>query len=62
MDGEVVILDDAGTSQLPAAPESRPRRAARPEIRHAAVETPGTLYLFDLMALEGFDLRGRCRS
>ncbi|MGH7613865.1 MAG: DNA ligase D, partial [Gemmatimonadales bacterium] len=28
-----------------------------PDIRHAAVENPGTMYLFDLVALEGFDLR-----
>src|SRR2546430_3500131 len=28
-----------------------------PEIRHASVESPGTIYLFDLIAVEGFDLR-----
>jgi len=57
MDGELVILDDAGRPSFQRL-QNRARVARAPDIRHAAVETPGTLYLFDLMALEGFDLRG----
>src|SRR5262245_16583223 len=56
MDGELVILDDAGRPSLQRL-QNRARIARAPDIRHASVETPGTLYLFDLMALEGFDLR-----
>jgi bifunctional non-homologous end joining protein LigD len=56
MDGELVILDDAGRPSFQRL-QNRARIGRAPDIRHAAVETPGTLYLFDLMALEGFDLR-----
>ena len=56
MDGELVILDDAGRPSFQRL-QNRARISRAPDIRHAAVETPGTLYLFDLMALEGFDLR-----
>src|SRR5207247_7603347 len=38
-------------------PQHRARIGHHPDTRHAPVETPGTLYLFDLMAVEGFDLR-----
>lgn len=56
MDGELVILDDAGRPSFQRL-QNRARIGRAPDIRHAAVETPGTLYLFDLMGLEGFDLR-----
>ncbi|HKE91097.1 MAG TPA: DNA ligase D, partial [Gemmatimonadales bacterium] len=56
MDGELVILDDAGRPSFQRL-QNRARIARAPDIRHASVETPGTLYLFDLMVLEGFDLR-----
>jgi len=56
MDGELVILDEAGRPSFQRL-QNRARIGRAPDIRHAAVETPGTLYLFDLMALEGFDLR-----
>lgn len=56
MDGELVILDDAGRPSFQRL-QNRARIGRAPDIRHASVETPGTLYLFDLMALEGFDLR-----
>jgi bifunctional non-homologous end joining protein LigD len=57
MDGELVILDDAGRPSFQRL-QNRARVSRAPDIRHASVETPGTIYLFDLMALEGFDLRG----
>jgi bifunctional non-homologous end joining protein LigD len=57
LDGEVVVLD----------PSSRPRfgllqkRALlqrRSDIERAAVELPATFFAFDLLAFEGYDLRG----
>ena len=56
MDGELVILDEQGRPSFQRL-QNRARIGRAPDIRHAAVETPGTLYLFDLMAVEGFDLR-----
>jgi bifunctional non-homologous end joining protein LigD len=56
MDGELVILDEQGRPSFQRL-QNRARIGRAPEIRLASVETPGTLYLFDLMALEGFDLR-----
>jgi bifunctional non-homologous end joining protein LigD len=56
MDGELVILDEAGRPSFQRL-QNRARISRSPDIRHASVESPGTLYLFDLMALEGFDLR-----
>src|SRR5467141_1268836 len=56
MDGELVILDEQGRPSFQRL-QNRARIGRAPEIRHASVETPGTLYLFDLMAVEGFDLR-----
>jgi bifunctional non-homologous end joining protein LigD len=56
MDGELVILDEAGRPSFQRL-QNRARIARAPDIRHASVENPGTLYVFDLMALEGYDLR-----
>jgi bifunctional non-homologous end joining protein LigD len=56
MDGELVILDDQGRPSFQRL-QNRARLSRAPDIRHAAVEHPATLYLFDVMALEGYDLR-----
>src|SRR5256884_303062 len=56
MDGELVILDDEGRAGFQRL-QNRARIGRAPVIRLASVETPGTLYLFVLMAVEGFDLR-----
>jgi bifunctional non-homologous end joining protein LigD len=56
MDGELVILDDQGRPSFQRL-QNRARLSRAPDIRHAAVEYPATLYLFDLVALEGYDLR-----
>src|SRR5947208_1951985 len=56
MDGELVILAVQGRPSCQRL-QNRARIGRAPDIRHASVETPGTLYLFDLMAVEGFDLR-----
>jgi bifunctional non-homologous end joining protein LigD len=56
MDGELVVLDESGRPSFQRL-QNRARISRLPDIRHAAVETPGTLYLFDLLAVEGYDLR-----
>ena len=56
MDGELVILDDAGRPNFQRL-QNRARVSRAPDIRHASVENPGTIYVFDLIALEGYDLR-----
>jgi len=56
MDGELVILDEAGRPSFQRL-QNRARLSGAHEIRRAAVESPATLYLFDLLAVEGFDVR-----
>ena len=56
LDGEVVVLDDAGHPSFQRL-QNRARLSRPLEIRRAAVDAPATLYLFDLLALEGYDLR-----
>ena len=56
MDGELVILDEQGRPSFQRL-QNRARVGRAPDIRHAAVETPATVYVFDLVALAGFDLR-----
>jgi bifunctional non-homologous end joining protein LigD len=56
VDGEVVVHDERG---VPSFQRLQQRgRLRRPlEIQLASVERPATLYLFDLLALDEFDLR-----
>ena len=56
MDGELVVLDESGRPSFQRL-QNRARISRLPDIRHAAVENPGTLYLFDLLAVEGYDVR-----
>ena len=56
LDGEVVVHDDAGRPSFPRL-QKRGRLTQRYDIARATVELPATLYAFDLLALEGFDLR-----
>jgi bifunctional non-homologous end joining protein LigD len=57
MDGEVVVNDDAGRPSFHRLSE-RARLTRATDVRRAAVEQPASLFLFDLVAAEGFDVRG----
>jgi len=56
MDGELVVLDESGRPSFQRL-QNRARLSRVPDIRHAAVENAATLYLFDLLAVDGHDLR-----
>ncbi len=56
MDGELVILDETGRPSFQRL-QNRARVSRPLDIRHMAVESPATVYVFDLLALEGFDVR-----
>ncbi|MET0153700.1 MAG: DNA ligase D [Candidatus Binatia bacterium] len=57
MDGEVVVLDEAGRPSFQLLQKrAQMRRSA--DVERGAVETPATAFLFDLLAVDGYDLRG----
>ena len=56
LDGEVVVLDDAGRPSFSRL-QTRAKLTRPLEIKRAVVEHPATFYAFDLIACEGFDLR-----
>ena len=57
LDGEVVVLaDDGRPSFSRLAKRARLSRAS--EIRTAALQHPATYFVFDLLELDGYDLRG----
>ena len=56
LDGEVVVLDASGKPSF-AMLQRRGRLSSTMDIRRAAVELPATLFAFDLLAFEDFDLR-----
>ena len=55
LDGELVVLDEAGRPNFNML-QARARLGAR-EAKRAAIEAPATLYVFDLLAFAGYDLR-----
>jgi bifunctional non-homologous end joining protein LigD len=55
-DGELVVADDAGRPSFSRL-QNRAKLSRVPEIKRAAVETPATFYVFDLLAFEGYDVR-----
>src|SRR5690349_4193945 len=55
LDGELVVLNDAGKPSFNML-QVRAKLGAR-EAKRAAIESPGTLYVFDLLAFGGYDLR-----
>jgi bifunctional non-homologous end joining protein LigD len=56
LDGELVVLDDAGRPSFSLL-QNRAKLSRLGEVKRAAVETPATFYVFDLLAFEGFDVR-----
>jgi bifunctional non-homologous end joining protein LigD len=56
IDGEVVSLDAAGHPSFNRL-QQRARRTREIDLQRAAVESPVTFFAFDLLALEGHDLR-----
>ena len=56
VDGEVVVMDAQGKPSFSRLQE-RGRLTSPLDVGHAAVELPATFYAFDLLTLDGFDLR-----
>jgi len=56
MDGELVVPDEAGRPSFQRL-QNRAKLSRAIDVRRAAVESPGVLYVFDLLAFEGYDLR-----
>lgn len=56
LDGEVVVEDPAGRPSFQRL-QRRALLSRRGDIARASVETPAVLHAFDLLALEGLDLR-----
>ena len=54
-DGELVVTNDAGKPSFNLL-QARAKLGAR-DARRAAIESPATLYVFDLLAFGGYDLR-----
>jgi len=55
LDGELVVLNESGHPSFNKL-QTRAKLGAR-EARRAAIESPATLYVFDLLAFGGYDLR-----
>ena len=55
-DGEIVVLDDVGRPVFQRL-QKRALLTAPRDVERAAAELPATLFLFDLLAFEDFDLR-----
>ena len=55
-DGELVVPDEAGRPSFQRL-QNRAKVSRALEVRRAAVETPAVLYVFDLLAFEGYDVR-----
>jgi bifunctional non-homologous end joining protein LigD len=56
LDGELVVPDDAGHPSFQRL-QNRAKLTRGLEVRRAAVEAPAVLYVFDLLACEGYDTR-----
>lgn len=56
LDGEIVVLDSSGRPSFQDL-QRRGQRTRRIDCEHAAAATPATFFVFDLLALEGYDLR-----
>jgi bifunctional non-homologous end joining protein LigD len=56
VDGELVVLDDGGRPTFQGL-QKRAQLTRRVDVEQGAVERPASLYLFDLLAIGGHDLR-----
>lgn len=56
IDGEAVVHDERGIPSFRLL-QQRARLRRRPDVQRASVELPATLYVFDLLAFEEYDLR-----
>src|SRR5437899_2406466 len=56
LDAELVVPDEAGRPSFQRL-QNRVRVSRGLEVRRGAVETPAVLYVFDLLALAGYDLQ-----
>ncbi|HEV8239493.1 MAG TPA: DNA ligase D [Thermoanaerobaculia bacterium] len=56
VDGELVVLDDGGRPTFQGL-QKRAQLTRRLDVEQGAVERPASLYLFDLLAIGGHDLR-----
>ncbi|HEV2751259.1 MAG TPA: DNA ligase D [Gemmatimonadales bacterium] len=56
VDGELVVPDEAGRPSFQRL-QNRARVNRALDVRRAAVDAPGVLYVFDLLAFEGYDVR-----
>src|SRR5437773_2490997 len=56
LDAELVVPDEAGRPSFQRL-QNRAKVSRALEVRRAAVESPAVLYVFDLLAFEGYDLR-----
>lgn len=56
IDGEVVVFDDDGRTNFHRL-QQRSQLSRGGDIKRAAIEHPGTMVVFDLVAFEGYDLR-----
>src|SRR5881409_1857307 len=56
LDGELVVRDEAGRPSFQRL-QNRAKVSRALEVRRAAVETPAVLYVFDLLAFDGYDVR-----
>jgi bifunctional non-homologous end joining protein LigD len=56
LDGEAVVLDEQGRPQFQRL-QRRGLRTRLADVQHAAAASPATLFVFDLLGFEDFDLR-----
>ncbi len=56
IDAEVVVLDERGLPSF-ALLQKRGRLTRRADVARAALELPASIYAFDLLSFDGFDLR-----
>jgi bifunctional non-homologous end joining protein LigD len=56
LDGEAVVLDDQGRPSFQRL-QRRGLRVRLADVQHAAAASPATLFVFDLLGFEDFDLR-----